>query len=149
MTAVRFASLPACEVNTDDATKSSAHFCRAMDRLALCQFRIMTQIAGHQVVGASGIGAFQKDIVVGIGGDLERPRQTNRIGGWILLDGLNRPTLFKTGTQRRSGCARFLFVRHWSTQEGEGRSPARTWRLDQRQAFTPAVILFIAPASDG
>jgi hypothetical protein len=38
----------------------------------------------------------------------------------------------------------FFFVRHWSFQEGEGRSPDRTWREDQRQALTPAVILFIA-----
>jgi hypothetical protein len=29
-------------------------------------------------------------------------------------------------------------------QEGEGQSPDRTWREDQRQALTPAVILFIA-----
>jgi len=35
------------------------------------------------------------------------------------------------------------FVRHWSVQEGEGRSPDRTWQEDQRQALTPAVILFI------
>jgi hypothetical protein len=38
----------------------------------------------------------------------------------------------------------FFFVRHWSVQEGEGQSPDRTWQGDQRQALTPAVILFIA-----
>jgi hypothetical protein len=32
-------------------------------------------------------------------------------------------------------------------QEGEGQSPDRTWQGDQRQALTPAVILFIAPPS--
>src|SRR5262249_54892374 len=45
----------------------------------LPKFRKMTRIAGHQVVGASGIGAFQKDIVVWIGGDLERPRRLHRL----------------------------------------------------------------------
>jgi hypothetical protein len=29
-------------------------------------------------------------------------------------------------------------------QEGEDLSPDHTWREDQRQAFTPAVILFVA-----
>jgi hypothetical protein len=37
----------------------------------------------------------------------------------------------------------FFLVRHWSVQEGEGQSPDRTWRGDQRRTFTPAVILFI------
>ena len=38
----------------------------------------------------------------------------------------------------------FFFRSTLSVQEGEGRSPDRTWREDQRQALTPAVILFIA-----
>ena len=41
-------------------------------------------------------------------------------------------------------CHCSFFVRHWSVQESEGQSPDRTWREDQRQALTPAVILFIA-----
>ncbi len=47
-------------------------------------------------------------------------------------------------------CHCSFFVRHWSVQEGEGQSPDRTWQGDQRQALTPAVILFIAlpPAED-
>jgi hypothetical protein len=45
---------------------------------------------------------------------------------------------------RQMPCHCSFFVRHWSVQEGEGQSPDRTWREDQRQALTPAVILFIA-----
>ena len=37
-----------------------------------------------------------------------------------------------------------LFSFDTGLQEGEGQSPDRTWREDQRRAFTPAVILFIA-----
>jgi hypothetical protein len=51
-----------------------------------------------------------------------------------------------TGPEQAGGCHAIVlfFVRHWSVQEGEGQSPDRTWREDQRQALTPAVILFIA-----
>jgi hypothetical protein len=48
------------------------------------------------------------------------------------------------GASRQMSCHCSFFVRHWSVQEGEGQSPDRTWREDQRQALTPAVILFIA-----
>ena len=33
----------------------------------------MLQVAGDQIVGASGIGAFQKDVIVGIAGYFETP----------------------------------------------------------------------------
>ncbi len=45
----------------------------------LPEFRKMTRIAGYQVVGASGIGAFQEDVVVGIRGDSERLRWRHRL----------------------------------------------------------------------
>jgi hypothetical protein len=35
----------------------------------------------------------------------------------------------------------FFFVRHWSVQEGQGRSPGSNLAARQRRAFTPAVIL--------
>jgi hypothetical protein len=49
-----------------------------------------------------------------------------------------------TGLEQTGRCHCSFFVRHWSVQEGEGQSPDRTWQEDQRQALTPAVILFIA-----
>src|SRR5260370_9992934 len=49
-----------------------------------------------------------------------------------------------TGPEQAGRCHCSFFVRHWSVQEGEGQSPDRTWREDQRQALTPAPILFIA-----
>jgi hypothetical protein len=43
----------------------------------------------------------------------------------------------------------FFFRSTLSVQEGEGRSPDRTWREDQRQAFTPARDSFYRTAVDG
>jgi hypothetical protein len=69
-----------------------------------------------------------------------------------FLTVLNRPIILRRTLAALDQLRNvFLFVRHWFVQEGEDLSPARTWRSDQRQAFTPAVILFIAgpcPAAD-
>src|SRR5260370_37180427 len=49
-----------------------------------------------------------------------------------------------TGPKQAGRCHCSFFVRHWSVQEGEGQSPDRTWREDQRQGLTPAMNIFIA-----
>ena len=64
-------------------------------------------------------------------GDVLKQRAAELPGPIQMCDALS----FLTGQSRsvspwsvRPGCAHSFFVRHWSLQEGEGRSPDRTWQ---------------------
>ena len=45
----------------------------------LPEFWKIALVAGHEIVGAGGIGTFKKDIVAGIKGDLKRLRGRNKV----------------------------------------------------------------------
>ena len=40
----------------------------------------MTLVAGYEIVRAGGIGAFEEDVVGGVGGDLKRLRGRDEVG---------------------------------------------------------------------
>jgi len=46
----------------------------------LPEFWEMALIAGDQVVGAGGIGAFEENVIGGVGGDLKRSRGRDEMG---------------------------------------------------------------------
>jgi hypothetical protein len=60
----------------DDADKLA----RTDDLRLLPELRKIPQVAGYEVIGTRGIGAFHEDIVVGIAGNLQRPRRRYELG---------------------------------------------------------------------
>src|SRR5260370_23389150 len=83
----------------------------------LPEFWKMALVAGYEIVSASGIGTFEKDIVARINGDLKRLRGRNEASAVLNeLNGLKAQPLPNAEFRARQHCPVFQKDRRVTTQ---------------------------------